>query len=215
MPAKKPALETFIMTATYYVRFAAIVGIVLSVYAPVFAVAATDLPSQSLNTNAQIYLLRGLANVFSKGMDEIAGKLRQRGFSPHVMNWRRWQSAADRIAKNYRSSQMKPIILIGHSLGANSVFRMAKRLNAKGVPVDYLATFDPTESFSVPRNVRAFVNFYQRNGFGRKASFPAAKRDDMVNLNLTSSPGLTHGNIDQSPRLQDIVIAKILRISAQ
>ena len=86
------------MTATCHVRFAAIVGIVLSVCAPAFASGATDFSSQNSNANAQIYLLRGLANVFSRGMDEMGGKLRERGFSPHVINWRGWQTAADTIA---------------------------------------------------------------------------------------------------------------------
>ena len=168
-----------------------------------------------LDTQAQIYLLRGLANVFSRGMDEMGARLRTHGFSPHVLNHRGWQSATDTIARNYRNGRTAPVILIGHSLGGNAAFRIAKRLEAKGIPVSYLATFDPTQSFSVPTNVQSFVNFYQNNGQGRPASFPAARREDKANLNLTSSPGLTHTNIDQSERLQNIVIGKILSITSK
>src|SRR5690349_9628556 len=97
------------------------------------APAATDLSSQGRGAEAQIYLFRGLANVFSAGMDEIAGKLRGHGFSPRVMNWRSERSATRSIVEAYRANPHKPIVLIGHSLGGNAVLRMAKSLNAKRI----------------------------------------------------------------------------------
>jgi hypothetical protein len=177
--------------------------------------AAPQAPNARHDTQAQIYFVRGLANVFSRGMDEMGARLRPYGFAPHVMNHRGSQNAADTIARNYRAGRRSPVILVGHSLGANAVVRMAKRLQTKGVPVAYLATFDPTHSLTVPSNVQSFVNFYQNNGHGRPAVFPANRGDDKVNLNLTNSPGMTHTNIDQSERLQNIVIGRILEITAR
>jgi len=167
----------------------------------------------SQNSQAQIYLLRGLANVFSRGMDEMGARLQSYGYAPHVLNHRGWQVSTDTIARNYRNGRTAPIILIGHSLGANAVFQMAQRLQTKGIPVAYLATFDPTRRFTVPSNVRYFANFYQNNGHGRTALFHDDRREEKVNLNLTSSPGMTHTNIDQNWRLQNIVIARILSIA--
>src|SRR5690606_18661297 len=77
-------------------------------------------PRNTLNADAQIYLLRGLANVFSRGMDEMAAKLTAEGFSPVVINHRGWQNVADTIARNHQGGRTAPIILIGHSLGANN-----------------------------------------------------------------------------------------------
>lgn len=171
--------------------------------------------SGQIDTNAQIYLLRGLANVFSFGMDEMGDKLRAQGFRPRVINHRGWQGAADRMAAYYRMGRTSPIIIIGHSLGANAAARMAQRLNSKGVPVAYLVTFDPTERITVPNNVEYFANFYQNNGFGRTASFSPSRHKQKVNINLTSSPGMSHTNIDQSRRLQDIVIARIRSLAAR
>jgi hypothetical protein len=171
--------------------------------------------SRTLNTDAQIYLLRGLANVFSRGMDEMGAKLTADGFSPIVINHRGWQNAADTIARNHQNGRTAPIILIGHSLGANNAYRIARRLYGKRIPVAYLATFDPTHGFTVPKNVRYFVNFYQNNGVGRRASFAASRHKEKVNLNLTTSPGLHHRNIDQSRRLQDIVLARIREVTAR
>jgi hypothetical protein len=195
----------------------AIRGIVLVVVAWVTlsSGALAQASRNTLNTDAQIYLLRGLANVFSRGMDELGARLTAEGFSPVVINHRGWQNAADTIARNYQSGRTAPIILIGHSLGANNAYRIARRLDGKGIPVAYLAIFDPTQRITVPGNVRYFVNFYQNNGTGRPASFAQSRQKQKVNLNLTSSPGLNHRNIDQSRRLQDIVMARIRELTAR
>jgi pimeloyl-ACP methyl ester carboxylesterase len=169
----------------------------------------------NVDTQAQIYLLRGLANVFSRGMDEMAARLQGYGFAPHILNHRGWESAADTIVRNFRNGRTAPIILIGHSLGANNACRLAQRLNGKGIPVAYLAIFDPTRACTVPTNVRFFVNFYQNNGQGRRASFPPSRHEEKVNLNLTGSPGLTHTNMDQSERLQNIVVGRVLEVTAR
>lgn len=169
----------------------------------------------NVDTQAQIYLLRGLANVFSRGMDEMYTRLRTYGFTPHILNHRGWQTSAETIARNFRSGRTAPIVLVGHSLGANNSCRLAQRLNGQGIPVAYLALFDPTRTCTVPENVRFFVNFYQNNGQGRRASFPPARNEEKVNLNLTSSPGLTHTNMDQNERLQNIVIGRILEVTAR
>jgi hypothetical protein len=170
--------------------------------------------ARNLNTDAQIVLMRGLANVFSRGMDEMSATLTGHGFQPRLINHRGWQNAADTIVQNYRAGNRAPIVIIGHSLGANASFRLAKRLQGQNIPVAYVAVFDPTQSLAVPGNVDTFVNFYL-NRTGRPARFSATRHKSKVNLNLTTSPGLTHTNIDQSRRLQDIVINRILQITAR
>lgn len=171
-----------------------------------------DVQARNLDTNAQIVLMRGLANVFSRGMDEMSERLTGLGFTPRLINHRGWQVAADTIAQNYRSGNRAPIIIIGHSLGANAGFRLAKRLQSQNIPVAYLAVFDPTQSLAVPGNVDTFVNFYL-NRSGRPAQFSATRHKSKVNINLTTSPGITHTTIDQSRRLQDIVIGRIEQIT--
>lgn len=169
----------------------------------------------NVDTQAQIVLLRGLANVFSRGMDEMSARLRGYGFTPLLLNHRGWQNAADTIVRNFRGGRTAPIVLIGHSLGANNACRLAQRLNSENVPVAYLALFDPTRVCAVPSNVRYFVNFYQNNGQGRRASYPPSQRERMTNINLTSSPGMSHTNIDQSERLQNIVVGRVLEVTAR
>lgn len=177
--------------------------------------AVVPVQTKNVDTNAQIVLLRGLANVFSRGMDEMGERFRGYGFSPRVLNHRGWQNVTESLAQNYRNGNRAPIILIGHSLGANAAIRVAQRLNSQHIPVAYLAVFDPTHLLKVPTNVDTFVNFYQNNRVGRPSRFPPSRNESKVNLNLTSSPGLTHTNIDQSRRLQDIVVNRTLQITAR
>ena len=212
------------MTAMRSLPPATVLGVALSFFTPVLAgvptvpsspSAPTGIVLAQLNTDAQIYLLRGLANVFSLGMDELAGKLEKQGFSPHVINWKFWPSAAGTIANNYRTGQTAPIIIIGHSLGADAVFPLAENLREKNIPVDYMVTFDVTKPHVLPQNVRSFVNYYQRNGFGRPVSAPPGYHGELSNIDLTGVPGLTHGNIEEFNRLHEDVIRKIIQITGR
>jgi alpha-beta hydrolase superfamily lysophospholipase len=51
-----------------------------------------------------------------------------------------------------------PIILIGHSLGADAVMEMAAYLGRKGVPVALVVPFDGTKSFAASANVARVLN---------------------------------------------------------
>src|ERR1700724_262349 len=93
------------------------------------------------------YLLRGLMNIFSLGMDSLAEELSKRGVYATVSNHSEWQSLADQAASNYKVRKEDPIILIGHSLGADAVMQMAAYLNRKNIPVALVVPFDGTESF--------------------------------------------------------------------
>ena len=96
---------------------------------------------------AHVYLLRGLMNIFSLGMDSLAEELSKRGVYATVSNHSEWQSLADQAASNYKAGKEDPIILIGHSLGADAVMEMAAYLNRKGIPVALVVPFDGTGSF--------------------------------------------------------------------
>src|SRR3984893_10399018 len=77
---------------------------------------------------AHVYLLRGLMTIFSLGMDSLAEELSKRGVYATVSNHSEWQSLADQAASNYKVRKEDPIILIGHSLGADAVMQMAAYL---------------------------------------------------------------------------------------
>jgi len=157
---------------------------------------------------AHVYLLRGLMNIFSLGMDALADKLDRRGISTTVQNYASWQSLADQAAARYRAGTEGPIILIGHSLGADAVMEMATYLGRKGVPVALVVPFDCTASFSASANVARVINltkhFYMSAGPGFHGS--------LVNVDLSRDPNIDHLNIDKSPRLHARVIGEVLAI---
>ena len=143
------------------------------------AVAAGVLTSAIAQGNAQtavapsqvhVDLFRGLADIFSRGMDTLADKLNRQGYSARVYSTGSWQAVARRIADQQARGQKDIVVLIGHSLGANATLDIANALNKSNVPVELIVTFDATEPQPVPKNVLHLVNFYQNNGLARKSA---------------------------------------------
>jgi len=165
-------------------------------------------PSSMAAPPAHVYLLRGLMNIFSLGMDTLQGELARRGVDATVDNHSEWQALADQAAANYRAGREGPIILIGHSLGADAVMEMARYLGTKGVPVALVVPFDGTESFEASANVARVINFTQHYFMSRGPGFHGS----LLNVDLRSDPNIDHLTIDKSPRLHARVIAEVLAI---
>jgi hypothetical protein len=161
-------------------------------------------------SRAHVYLLRGLLNVFSLGMDTLAQELNQRGVYATVHNHTEWQSLADQAAANYKAGKEGPIIIIGHSLGADAVMEMSAYLGQRGVPVALAVPFDGTQSFAASGNIARLVNLTQRDyAFMRKG---ANFKGSLVNVDVRSDPSIDHLNIDKSPRLHARVISEVLSV---
>src|SRR5262245_28293330 len=88
--------------------------VIILLVGPASALHAAPDPSSSRPT-AHVYLLRGVLNVFSLGMDQIAAKLEQRGVQSTVTNYLFWSSLADEIAADYKRGKVRTVILVGHS----------------------------------------------------------------------------------------------------
>lgn len=157
---------------------------------------------------AHVYLLRGLLNIFSLGMDTLAEELNKRGVYSTVDNHADWQSLADQAAANYRAGKEGPIILIGHSLGADAVMEMAAYLGRRGVPVALVVPFDGTQSYAASANVERVLNLTLHYYMGRGAGFHGS----LINVDLSANPNIDHLNIDKSPRLHARVIAEVMAI---
>jgi alpha-beta hydrolase superfamily lysophospholipase len=159
-------------------------------------------------SQAHVYLLRGLMNIFSLGMDSLGEELKRHGVYATVHNYAEWQALADHAAAKYKAGKEGPIILIGHSLGADAVMEMAAYLDRKGVPVALVIPFDGTQSFSASANVGRVVNLTQRKyAYMRPGrGFHGA----LVNVDVSSDPNIGHITIDKSPRLHARAISEVL-----
>jgi hypothetical protein len=163
-------------------------------------------------SQVQVDLLRGLADIFSRGMDTLTDKLNRQGYSARVYSTGGWQSVARRIGEKYSRGHKDIIVLIGHSLGADATFDIANELDRQNIPIELIVTFDATRPRPVPKNVLHFVNFYQNNGFGKKVVPGPGFQGELINLDLTSDKSLSHTTIEKSDRLHAKVMQKITEI---
>ena len=157
-----------------------------------------------------VYLLRGFANVFSLGMDQIATKLQQRGIHATVDNYLAWPSLAEQAAAEYKSGRVRTIILVGHSSGAIAVTEMAARLSQLGVPVKLAIGLDPTSRMTTTGHVDRYINYYIANGFGDPVDRGQGFSGALQNVDLEHMAGVGHFNIDKNNVLQGMVIRDIL-----
>ncbi|HEX4407984.1 MAG TPA: thioesterase domain-containing protein [Xanthobacteraceae bacterium] len=183
-------------------RFAAIGVIAIAILA-IFGM-------QPAAARAHVYLFRGLADVYSLGMNTLADELNARGVYATAHSHTDWKQLADQAAAAYKAGKEGPIILIGHSLGADAVMQMADYLGDKSVPVALVVPVDGTQSFAAPGNVARVINFTQRDYAYMRAG--PGFRGSLSNVDLSHDPGIDHLTIDKSPRMHTQVIAAVLAI---
>ena len=158
-----------------------------------------------------VYLMRGIFNVFSLGMDQIAYKLQAAGVAATVANHTSWRSMADDMIANYRSGNREPIILMGHSAGADATISIARKLQESGVPVALIVNFDPVSPDPVPPNVKSVVNYYVPAGWG--AAVAADKRFKGQLANVNENGTTNHFSIDKDDNLQRQAIARVMAVT--
>jgi hypothetical protein len=170
--------------------------------------AAQPDKAQKGHHEAHVYLMRGLMNIFSLGMDQLASTVAAHGIEASVYNHAEADAVVSHIVARYRAGDHGSIVLIGHSLGADAVMLMAQSLNRMGIPVALVVPFDGTASYEAPKNVACVLNVTQRAysyihagvGFHGKLS----------NLDVRGDPGIDHFTIDKAPRLQAYALKSIL-----
>ena len=152
--------------------------------------------------------MRGIFNVFSLGMDQIAYKLQAVGVAATVANHTSWRGLADDMIAGYRSGNKEPIILMGHSAGADATISIARRLEQASVPVALIVNFDPVSPDPVPPNVKQVVNYYVPAGWG--AAVAADKRFKGQLANVNENATTNHFSIDKDDGLQRQAIARVM-----
>jgi hypothetical protein len=159
-------------------------------------------------SETHVYLLRGVLNVFSLGLDEIATKLRQQGINATVSNYLFWSSLADEAAADYRSGRTKTIVLVGHSSGATALPDMVARLDRLGAPVKLAIGLDSVFRTSLSGRVGRYINFYVANGNGEPVARTKQLRGDLENVDV-GRLGMGHLTIDKSETMQRKIISAI------
>jgi pimeloyl-ACP methyl ester carboxylesterase len=187
---------------------AVLVALVVMLFTPITSQARTW--HGPMRSTAHVYLLRGLMNVFSLGMDELAAKIRAQGIVATVHNHADYEVLADEAARNYKAGEEGPIIIIGHSLGADAAVYMANRLGALGVPVKLVVPFDPVDPTAAGGNIARVVNLYISDGVGRSVTRGPGFHGVLENIDLKGRIDVGHISIDKSSRLHQQVLGYVL-----
>ena len=169
------------------------------------AAAATTKPSSS----GVVYLLRGGLNIFSTGMDELAVKLRARGIEARSEGFSDWPKLAAEARARYAKTHL-PIVIVGHSFGANGAIVMATDLNKSRTPIALIILYDTVSSVKVPANVRHVIDFMSTTGQGTgitvTGEYNFAGRINTINV-LED-----HLSMDNASQLHKDSIAAILKV---
>jgi hypothetical protein len=163
--------------------------------------------------DTQVYLLRGWFGVFSAGMDALSDELQGKGVKAEAIGHLAWRATVSKIAADRAAGKAGPLVLVGHSQGANNVIEMARELEKKKIPVDLLVTLAPFMQDPVPGNVVRALNYYQAGGWGAPLSGDAGFRGKISNVDMGGEIGTFHINIDKSAKVQADIAREIIAVS--
>lgn len=159
----------------------------------------------------EVYMIRGFADVFSAGMNQMTVRLKRKGIRVSAHSNGDWRSLTKNIiSRNKQGRVSHPIIIVGHSLGGVEAPNFANALARGGVKVGLVIGLDPGFANPVPfgPGISQVINYRIPTGnFYRKGP---KFRGSMSNIKIT---WVDHVGIDKDPRVQNKVIAKIIRKS--
>ena len=178
----------------------------------ILCVATALVWSTATKADTRVYLLRGWFGVFSTGLDTLATELRSKGIKAETVGHLAWKTTVSNIVKDHAAGESGPLVLVGHSQGANNVIDMARLLQRDNIPVDLLVTLAPAGQDPIPANVIRAINYYNSPGWGAPVSADAGYRGTLTNINLGGDIGLYHMAIDKNPSVQAEIERAILAV---
>jgi thioesterase domain-containing protein len=170
-------------------------------------------PTSSAATNPgghkKVYLLRGLTNVLSPGIDQLAEELPRRNIDATIANHVFSDTLAEEAIADCKSGRASSIILVGHSLGARAAVSMAEQLQKAGLRVALIVTIDPVVKSVVPNNVHLLKNFYLSTGVGTTVEHGGHFRGVVQNVDMGNSD-FGHVSLTTAPLVQQQIMKDIL-----
>ncbi len=163
----------------------------------------------------EVIFLRGLANVFSLGLDSLSAELKKYGVYSQVQNHTAWETIGQQlIAKNERGQLSYPLVIIGHSLGAGASPKLATMLGRRGIAVQYMVMLDAVEPLRVTNYVSDAINFYLPKKRGQNLMTASADFEgSFENINVKDRlRGIDHFNIDENEILRGQMTRRIFEL---
>lgn len=180
--------------------------IILLVFDASSATSAATYPA----VHRKIYLLRGLTNVLSPGIDQLATDLRKRNMDVTIANHAFSDSLANEAIEECKSRRVSSVVLVGHSLGASAAVSMAEKLRQARLRVALIVTLDPVVRTVVPNNVHVLKNYYLSSGVGTKVDPGGKFHGVLQNLDMGRDAQLGHVSLTTAPLIQKKIMRDIL-----
>lgn len=168
----------------------------------------------------EVHTMRGGLGIFSKGMNQLRDTVSKDLHIPAYSTM--WYNAGDVsrfvINRYYQNKQHAPIILVGHSLGANEQIKVARNLNKAHVPVALLVTVDAVSQTIVPPNVAHAMNFYKSgyvpmfSGLKLRAADPSKTRIENIDVTTLKGVNVNHFTIDKDNLVQKMIVEEIRNV---
>lgn len=175
------------------------------------ALAVVDISRASAATPAhkKVYLLRGLTNVLSPGIDQLNDELHRRNIDVTIANHAFSDSLAAEAIEGCKSGRFGSIVLVGHSLGASAAASMAEQLQKAGLHVALIVTIDPVTKIVVPSNVHLLRNYFLSSGVGTVVERSGQFHGTLQNVDMGKSD-YGHVSLTTAPVVQNQVMRDIL-----
>lgn len=168
----------------------------------------------------EVHTMRGGLGIFSIGMIQLRDYVAKQYQTPAFSTM--WYNAGNEsrylTEHYYQQINHCPIILIGHSLGANEQIKVARNLNAQGIPVALLVTVDAVSQTIVPPNVHKVLNIYKPgyvpmfSGLKLRAVNPNQTQIENINVNQLSGLQVNHFTIDQDKVVQTMILERVKKV---
>jgi len=190
--------------------------------------AAPRIDGVSRTRIGHVFCLRGLADVFSIGLNDLAERLRHEGIDATAASSPSWRTVGSEICRARSQGNLQgPVILIGHSYGADDAIWLARFLRRHNIEVELLVLLDATDPPAVPENVVRCRHLYQPTILGDLLPIAFAgnpvqaeeSNNRTVIVNQIVSPKILkttahvdHFNIDASASVHNLIVDEVLRI---
>jgi hypothetical protein len=173
-----------------------------------------------LSNKGEVHTMRGGLGVFSIGMNQLRDSVSDKF---HISSRSTmWYNAGDVsrsiIRRYYQQKEPRPIILVGHSLGANEQIKVARNLDAAGVPVALLVTVDAVSQTIIPPNVKHALNVYKPgyvpmfSGLKLRAVDPEKTLIENVNVDNLKGVNVNHFTLDKDDTVQAMILGQIEKV---
>jgi hypothetical protein len=165
-----------------------------------------------------VYIFRGVGGkLATMDLDRLADRINAQGVSAKVYDFMEWRMPTQEAIARYRSeARPSPIVLLGHSAGADVALSFAERLKEERIPVSLVITLDPTRlPHDVPPNVDRFINIYASMNFfgGGNVSSGGDYRGHFASIDLKNYWEVPHVRMLRIGGLDDRLVEKIVRVA--